>query len=225
MNGRRRNSPVFRGVVTGAGAYVLGYLVTYLLVGHRAVAVVETIPIELDYGQVTLGTRLGETGLATWKAVGWLFYGEHLVTPSSLSFPVFFRAPISLEANVEVLGAASAPYLLVLPPVLLVLAGLFTTWPAPSHTVRLPFVWAEYPVAARQGAWVAVGYAPLVFLGALLLGVSIPGDTSVGLDPFLSVLVAGVAYPVVFGGVAGWLRHQYADLTTSEEADGKYPET
>lgn len=225
MNGRRRNSPVLRGVVTGAGAYVLGYLVTYLLVSNRAVAVVKEIQIAMDYGRVTLGTQLGEAGLATWKAVGWLFYGEHLVTPSSLSFPVFFRSPVSLEANLEVLGAAGAPYLLLLPPVLLVLAGLVTTWHAPSHTVRLPFVWAEYPVAVRQGAWVAVGYAPLVFLGALLLEVPLSGNGSVGLDPFLSVLVAGVAYPVVFGGAAGWLRHQYAALTTNEEGDGGYPDT
>lgn len=63
---------------------------------------------------------------------------------------------------------------------------------------------------AGSGALVAVGYLPLALLGAVLFRFSV-GDGAVAPDPVTAVLLAGLVYPLVFGGVGGAVAGAIAD--------------
>lgn len=214
MTSPRRDSPPIRGAVAGASAYVLGYLLTDLVAGSKAVSVVMTMTVQTEVGPTSLGTLLVDAEPSTWKAVGWLFYSEHLVAPSLVS-----PALLSFSNSVQTLEAAGVLYFLLLPPVLLGVAGMAVAGTAPSRTTRLPWLWVEIPVAARHGATVAVGYAPPALLGALLLGINLGRVGVFGPDPLLSLLVMGLTYPIVFGGAGGWLRRQLRELRTERNED------
>jgi hypothetical protein len=57
----------------------------------------------------------------------------------------------------------------------------------------------------RHGASITIGYFPVAVLATLLVGVTIDDVTLLGLDSVLTLFVAGLGYPVVFGGLGGFL--------------------
>jgi hypothetical protein len=67
---------LFRGAIAGVGAYLLGYLVTYLL---HAGSVAERLR-----GFNFVVDLFGGDPIAVWQGVGWLFYRENKASASGL---------------------------------------------------------------------------------------------------------------------------------------------
>ena len=164
------------GLAGGIAAWVVGYLVVYLLNASE---------IENSLGSGVLEALTNEN--VTWKLVGWLFYNAHNVTIKTPGF--FGQSAQNFVAGSE---EAALTALFVLPPVLLLAAGVVVAW----NTA------ADPTSAARNGAAVVLGYLPLSIAGAVLFAVSV-GDATAGPDLVTAVLLAGLVYPLVFGAVGG----------------------
>lgn len=168
--------PVVPGAIAGAGAWVLGYLLTYLFVATD----IETSPLN----------RLieffgGES--ATYELVGWVFYNAHLVTVSYTG-----AGPLSPPPSF-VGGDGFTPFLYVVPPALLFVAGLAV---GRSAGVTDP------TDGAIAGVLVTPAYLVLAAVGAVVVTVSV-GDASGGPNLVQALLVAGLVYPAVCGGLGG----------------------
>jgi hypothetical protein len=172
-------SRLLPGALSGAGAYLLGYLLVYVVAAGRV-------------GDSITGQVLEATGEGTWKAVGWLFYNAHFVD----TVGTFSGFGIEVTRSVNLVGDGFSPVLFLLPPGLLLAAGV-----AATRAAGIP---DDAGDAAAAGGAVVLGYLPPAVLGAVVVGVS--GDAG-SLGPALpsAVLLAGVVYPVAFGALGGLL--------------------
>lgn len=113
------------------------------------------------------------------------------------SFGDFFGSHVGVTDGVVLgvarVGTVPAPVYVLVPPLLLGWCGRACTRSVPVGTSQEAFL---------AGAGVAVGYAPVVglFLTALL-GIADFGIA--GLDPVRAFLLAGVGFPLFFGGLGG----------------------
>lgn len=168
--------------VAGAGSFLVGYVVTYL---WKASAVDRALD------PLNVATELfGGDPIPVWKVVGWLFYGAHFVPTKIQVGPV---GPQSVD--VIAAGDGSLEILYLLPPVLLLASGFLIGW----RTDRRLSIGDR----ALVGGAVALGYAPVAILTAIVVQI---GDS--GPDLLQAALVAGVLYPLVFGGVGALLAGQ-----------------
>ncbi|WP_336024812.1 transporter [Halobellus salinisoli] len=164
--------------VAGVLSYLVTYALTYAMTGQQIANSLAARVLEL---------ATGDPG--TWKLVGWVFYSAHYVTSE---IPGLFG---STSVNLISRGDAFSPALFVLPPVILLIAGALVAVAAR----------AESPLSgAVGGASVALGYLPLAIAGALAFSISV-GDSNAGPTLVTAVLLAGIVYPLVFGGVGGAL--------------------
>ena len=167
------------GAVAGAAAYLLGYLTVYVTQSGR----IEEGLSGLNF----LAELFGGDPISAWQVSGWLFYNAHFVETVS---PAVFGGTSSRNLLMQAEGAG---YLLFVPPVLLLVAGL-----AAGRVAG-----AETPLdGARSGALVAAGYLPLAVVGAFLFRYAV-GDGSVAPDLVTAVLLAGAVYPAAFGALGG----------------------
>lgn len=165
------------GAVGGAVAYVLGYLVTYVLTA-------DTIENSLTGRIVEFAT--GEP--STWKLVGWVFYNAHF---AETRVPGLFGGS-SLVNFIAETDAFSA-LLYVFPAAFLLVAGLALARAAGA---------TDASIGGIAGGAAIVGYLPLTVVGAVLFGISF-GDTTAGPDLVAALFLAGIVWPVVFGGLGG----------------------
>lgn len=179
-DGVAHRGPLARGALAGVGAWLLGYLTTYV---WKAEAVSEALQ-----GVGFVSQLLGGEAVPAWKGVSWLFLNAHFV---ATRFPTI--AGGTRTANF-VTGEDGSTLLLALPPLLLVAAGLLTAYGRP----------ASLSERAKVGATVALGYLPVSALVALLTTHAIGNtEAAIAADPVTAVLLAGLVYPVVFGAVGG----------------------
>lgn len=166
------------GAGSGIVAYVLGYVFTYAL----SVSVVQESAI------AQLADAFGDGG-AAWKMVGWVFYNAHGATTTlNVDVPIFGGTS---AVNFIAQSDALSPLLYVIPPALLVVAGLAAARMAGS---------TDLSDALRVGPAVTLGYLPLVLIGAIIFTISV-GD-SVAKPTLVTTLgLAGIVYPAVFGTV------------------------
>ncbi|ELZ22696.1 hypothetical protein C475_16381 [Halosimplex carlsbadense 2-9-1] len=165
-----------RGLAGGIAAWILGYLVVYVLYGSD---------VQNSFGSSVLEVFTGEP--VAWKLVGWLFYNAHNV---AVQISLLGQRSVNLVTGADEGGLTA---LLALPPVLLALGGAVAAW----NTA------AEPTTAARNGAAVVLGYLPLSLAGALLFAIGSGDGPSAGPALVTAVLLAGVVYPLVFGAVGG----------------------
>ena len=164
-----------RGAVAGPGAWLLGYLVTYLLHAGGVRDALATDVLEFLAGDPV-----------TWKLVGWLYFNAHFVDAS-------VPGPLG-RSTVNLLSGAEEPGLLVLyvlPPVALLAAGAVAAYGA-----------SEPLEGAKAGAPVALGYALASLVAAVAVRISI-ADAVAGPPLVTAVLLAGLVYPLVFGAAGG----------------------
>jgi hypothetical protein len=174
----------------GVAAYLLGYLFTYILAGPSIQ--------ESDLNRII--DAVGEGDVA-WKLVGWVFYNAHGVT-TTLDIDVPFIGGTDV-VNFIAQGNGLSPVLYVLPPALLLAAGL--------AGVRVAGT-AALGDALRIGPAVAVGYLPLAVAGAVLFSVTV--RSSVGGPTLVTAIgLAGVVYPLLFGTAGTALGVVLADRT------------
>lgn len=174
----REDVPLAAGGVAGLAAWVLGYLCTYLVAGGRI----------RESGLGRLLEFLGEGG-AIYKLVGWVFYNSHFVET------VVNGAPVAVAGNAIGGDQGFTPLLFVVPPALLLAAGL----------ALARFQGAQSPQdGGLSGLAVVPAYLVLSVVGAVLFTIS-AGPATGRPDLLLAVLLAGVVYPALFGGIGGVL--------------------
>ncbi|UIP01140.1 transporter [Halobaculum sp. CBA1158] len=170
-----------RGAAAGVGAYLLGYLATYVT---QAGAVRDRLS-----GLNFLAELFGGEGIAAWQGVGWYFYNAHFVATVSPSFGGGTRS-----TNFLATAEANLAYLYVVPPVALLAAGVAVA------ALR----GADDPA---DGAVAALGVVPAYFLlavvGAFAFAYGAGDAGSVHPEYVTAALLAGVVYPAVFGGIGG----------------------
>ena len=171
------------GAVAGVTAYVLGYLVTFLLHRSNVEEVTEIVNAIADV--------FGGDTVSTWEGIGWLFYNGHLVD-------TMVDGPFGGEQAVDFINSAdgaSFTALYAVPILLLIVAG--------AALVLVAGV--ESPLdGAITGMLTVLGYFPLAVAGVFVFAYS-AGDVSMQPDLITGVLLAGVVYPLLFGGIGGVL--------------------
>lgn len=182
-SGIRERVSLVPGAAAGVGAYLLGYLATYVT---QAGAVRERLST-LNF----LASLFGGDPVAAWQGVGWYFYNAHFVATVSPSFGGGTRSS-DLLASAD----AGLAYLYAVPPVALLLAGAAV---ALIEGVDDP----------TDGALAALGVVPAYFVlavvGTVVFAYGVGDAGSVHPDYVTGALLAGLVYPAVFGGVGGAL--------------------
>lgn len=176
----RENLPFVRGAGAGVIAWVVGYLLTYLVVGPS-----------LSDSSVNRLLEAVEGSLPTADVVGWTFFNAHFVDTAITGLPL-----MEDSATTFVGGDNGFTIILYLVPVgLLLAAGLAL---ARYHGAASP----------RQGAIVGLtavpGYLLLSVVGAFFFQVTGFGAT-VAPNLVTAVIVAGIVYPVLFAAAGGAL--------------------
>lgn len=174
-------SEIVGGAAAGAAAYLLGYLFAYVT---QAGAIEDQLA-----GFNVFAELFGGDPIPTWQAVGWVFYNGHFVDT---------RVPSLIGGSqmtnlISQADGGSLTLLYVVPPVLLVVAGLVASRVAGER---------EPVDGAKPGAFVVAGYLPLAAIGAFLFRYAV-GDGTVAPDLITAVLLAGAVYPAVFGAIGG----------------------
>lgn len=166
------------GGVAGVGAWLLGYVFTYVI----AASDIRNSGI----GQI-LEVLQGDP--ATYEMVGWVFYNAHFVSTVVSGIPVFNQSSVSFVGGDNGL----TPLLYVIPIALLLAAGL--------AMARLQGA-NEFGDGIVAGLLVVPGYLVAAIAGAVLFGVEI-GSATVAPDLMTAVALGGVAYPALCAGVGG----------------------
>lgn len=180
--------PLGAGAIAGAVAWPAGYLLTYLLAIDRirnetTIQVLQLFVEEAD----------------DWILVGWAYYNAHAVDVVVPRVAVFEAARV----NYVVSGDPAVRLFVLLPPIGLVLAGA-TVARIERDDDR------TRAGAAIDGASITVGYLAVSVVGLTVFAVRL-GDGVARPDPVGAVLVAGLAYPLVFGATGGVLAHVLVD--------------
>lgn len=170
---------LLRGGVAGTVAFLAGYALTY---AWKASTVNDALR-----GVNFVADLLGTTTIPTWKAVAWLFYGQHYVQTTHPTIGGRGMLNLVQQSN-------DTTVLLLIPPLLLVLAGAIVVAIEERE---------ELGSAALGGALVVAGYAPLAIAGAFVTAHEMGDAGTVAPDPVGAILVAGLLYPIVFGGIGG----------------------
>jgi len=176
------------GAVVGVGAYLLGYLVTFLFTSVDGV----------DAGEV-----------AGWKFPGMILYGAHTVE-------VRFTASVEGASDTEtfdLFGGDGPPDLASTVPEALYFLVPIAVLLAAGYLLYARVDWElSVAEAALVGATPTVGYLAAAVVGTFLFestetgslfGVS--GSATLGPDLVPAVLLAGLLYPLVCGAVGGAL--------------------
>lgn len=188
-----RTRTVLTGAAAGFGAFLLGYLVTYVWQASR----VE----DLLSGFNVVAQLFGGEPIPTWKGVAWLFYNAHFVATRLPGL----GGPRTVNFIVQS-DDGSLALLYAVPPVVLFLGGLLTAALARATD-------------GRHGALAGVATVPGYLVSAIVvasLSAYAVGDASVGPVLVTATLLAGAVYPLVFGtlgGVAGSV------LTSPDDSD------
>jgi len=179
--------PLRRGVALGAAAFVAGCLFAALA----------------SHGDVVASST------PAWKEAGWYFYSAHFVdlTTSVDAGAIADSVPVDVgtrTSSTNLVDAADStlglPYLV--PPTLLAAGGGLLT--------RSLNTTGDAAHATKTGALVIAGYLPLVLVGVFLLehitttalfGTEI--STRYAVAPAPALLLAGIIYPLLFGGLGG----------------------
>ena len=158
----------------GVLAYLVGYALTYAVVGQE---------VSNSLASRVLEIATGDPG--TWQLVGWVFYNAHYV-------PVEVPGPFG-STSVNLVGETFTSFLLLIPPL-----GLFVGGVAIAILSDIEGLVA----GGVAGVAITLGYLPLALVGAVAVGIDI-GDATAGPTLVAAVLLAGLVYPLVFGGIGG----------------------
>lgn len=189
VSNRRAEHPlvtVVAGIGGGLAAAALTYVHLFLL---KAGAITNDVATAGTFSDLLGGARPGD-----WQVIGWLFFESHnvAVTAEITSTGPTMVSDVSLRD-----GSLWEPWFLLVPVLALLGVGALLAVSAGASDARSGF---------RSGSTVALGYVVPVIAGAVLFswGVSTgPAGYYVAPDLLSGVLIAGVGYPIAFGGLGG----------------------
>jgi hypothetical protein len=136
------------------------------------------------------------------EAYGWLAFSAHFVdTKAQLTLGTGQQISQSIDLISQEQPEVPAPVYRLIPALLLILSGALFTRRSINSDVS--------PVEGfKTGALVTAGYLPAVFAGTLMFVHRTQyqsGYVSYSVPTGSAVLLAGLAFPIVFGGIGGYL--------------------
>lgn len=162
---------VSEGAGVGAAAFIGNYVLIYILTA-------------IDGLQ-----NLGE--IATWKAVGWVFYAAHMVDAEASVMGQTQSFNVFEGTGTQGLTSTIPETVYYLVPVVVLLAAGYVVYQRVGDDLSTE-------AAAGVGATIAAGYVVLAAIGTFLFKESI-GGASVAPKLTTSIAIAGLAYPIVLG--------------------------
>jgi hypothetical protein len=181
--------PLLEGAVGGAVAYVVGLILTFLLL---------TVDGEYEFSNAEFGD------VGTLDEVGWFFYSSHFANVE-ISGSVIGQSE-STTRNVVSNSSTQIPEpVFYLVPIVILVAVSYVV-------VASLDMWNPTPAdCAQAGMTVVVGYLPLALVGIFLFSASatVPGaEASISPDLLSSILLVGLLFPLLFGAIGGVLYSQ-----------------
>lgn len=214
MSSRASVRPQFsQSIGLGIGAYLVGYLFTYIWKGQYAASIAKDAVLRFQatgqdafVGETNLAFLLVDSGVNDTTWAGWLFYNAHFVPVSAGNFP---NSTPTFVPNLLLIAREPLYLLLILvPPLTLCLAGfLIARSTSRGGTTVSVSSGMNLSSSTVRGMSITMGYLPCVLIGAVVFSTT-PVDQRVAMlapEFLLSLLVAGMLYPVVFGGIGGWI--------------------
>jgi uncharacterized membrane protein (DUF485 family) len=217
--------PIQRGALAGVGAFVVGYVLTYLIKSgdikdktpDDGVVMVEVSGEETELPFSEIGVDPPEVT----EVVSWLFYEMHRVEMAGTLTRTVTRDGENNSTEYDLLlGVDVETYMTLVPPLLLAAAGY---WVVSSIAV------SDEGEAAKAGATVAVGYFVTAIIGALVFAYNDLGtegangfnqqsqrtiEVAFSVDLQSAAIMAGVVYPLAFGALGGYIAHKRASSMT-----------
>jgi hypothetical protein len=172
------------GAVAGAVAWLLGYALTFLAAGRQVEQALSDLNAFVGF--------VGGNQIPTWKAVGWLYLNAHMVVLRISGLP---GGTQTYDLIAESDGGNAALLYLVPVVVLLVVVAVAVAVTGARDAVS----------GAVGGAGAVVGYFLVTAVLAILTAHSLGGDVRAAPALVSALLLAGFAYPLVLGSVAGAL--------------------
>lgn len=205
QHGTDTGSDAVRGLVAGLFAVVVGFLATFALSNYAD----DIRSIEELLSSNGIPTGSAQSFLPKpYEIIAWEFLENHQVGVSAEvggevdTLAGLVNADTGVVADVTDLLLPTSSQLQVLPPVLLLVAGYLVA----SRTVR-----TDVRDAATAGAHVTLGYllGIVAIVSVASYQLSVPGTdvTLLEISPEVAsaIGIAGLAYPVLFGGLGGAL--------------------
>lgn len=191
--------PLVQGGVAGLAAYVVGFVLTFVLVA-------------ID-GDLERGDFLEQVGASSLDFAGWIFYNAHFVDVEVSSDIPF----LSGQSSGSILSDSSTQFpefvYYLVPIVALILAGF--------AVARLGS--ASSPAdGAVAGGTILLGYLPPTVVGAFLFaaseqvgsgsgGFQIEASVSISVATGPAIILAGLVFPIVLGAIGGVIASQTQD--------------
>ncbi|MCU4753918.1 hypothetical protein OB919_18355 [Halobacteria archaeon AArc-curdl1] len=181
-----RYQGLLEATLAGALAWVLGVFITFVTARST---------IRNDLRTEIIESVTGDS--LTTELVIWTYFNAHTV-PTAFPQEGVFRLA-QANQNVVLEGTDWEPMLLIVPPIVLALAGFVV---ARREARRVDAATLGDLIAT--GGVVTVGYL-VVTITAMTVGTVTVGDAIVRPDPTEAVVRAGLVYPLLFGGIGGAL--------------------
>lgn len=170
------------GFPVGVGAYLLGYVITYVLLVFEA--------------EGSLDDFLTPDTNHLFEPVGWVFHGAHAVNVSVSN--------LNGTENVNYLLNLDYVYGLTIPPAVYFAVPVVSLVFAGYVTVRRVEIPNRLISGVLAGASVVFGYFVMAIFGAYMYEFLVAGQGAKP-DVLMSALVVGLAYPIVAGAIGGAL--------------------
>jgi len=226
------------GVLAGVAAYAVGFLAMVLpgpIANPGAFPPRDVVDASLNEtqkrafadGQVPLSETLD-----SFSSAGGLFYNAHFVdvilgggrwVPRLRSNVLLaehanatkgFEVVQDSEGEIVLAGLPIPPVLLFAVPVVLLAAGGFLINERSREALPTP------ETAVASGSAVVLGYLPPAVIGASMIRFRNPRVLFGGIDLVGAVLLAGIVYPVAFGGLGGYVWHAWRRWESGASTSG-----
>ena len=166
------------GVISGMLAWIIGYLVTFVIVSG-----------DVSESSLTEFIEAFEGRPAVFEQVGWIFFNAHGVAMVARDVPFVGRTSRVFIGGEE--GFSTALYLI--PIFVLFITGILIGYRSGTDDP----LWG-----VLSGISVVPGYLFVTIAGIFLFAVQIGGATAEP-DPIPGIVLAGIVWPTIFGGVGG----------------------
>jgi len=219
------------GVLAGVAAYVVGFLAMFLpgpIANPAAYPPRDVLNATITRNNTPEGIDpTGEEFPLTetadgFSSAGGVFYNAHFVDITFLDSRGFgsgvaVRSNVLLaehvngttglealsggELDIGLAGLPIPPLVLFALPVLLLALGGYLINRRTNEALPTP------ETAVASGSAVALGYLPLVAIGAAMIRFRTQAVIFGGIDILGAIVIAGIVYPVTFGGLGGYAWH------------------
>lgn len=188
------NLPLRRSIPAGIAAFVVGYLCSVAVAAGMRVTDVLAVTVTGRFVDAATLGRLFGAPPSPLVIGGWLFYNAQFI-PTSLPTADAINGMGGLTNRSLLLAVDGALLALFLVPLgVLFAAGYLTVRTGPTYGTR---------GETYAGASVAIGYVPVLVIGAFVLTADVPNAPIVASPDGLQTVFIGPVYSVVVGAIGG----------------------